>query len=305
MVSFACITFSSCGGQSSQNGVVASQPEDLTPQIQNNVPLSEAVAGWTMFDEDPNLANEFLQLGISSIKPGLVINEVKRGDNAYWSSVNFEICPELYTLSDIVKFGTGNLPKLSWVQGNGNFEVGKPTPNFEFEYRISVLEDTTVTSSSIVDGFNQFVARFGDTCEFVSDLWFLASDVRNSCVVEFVPGYLTSCLRQGASKFAPGKWGNFISKLVYSNSGSPSLFSVTTSIPYETSDGGYRRDVMARKLYVLPNSNDIFEVAVRMGTSDSMVTDDNWNEVVMGLTDLFFSYAYNSLLELNSSGISG
>ena len=92
-----------------------------------------------------------------------------------------------------------------------------------------------------------------------------------------------------------------ISKLVYSNTVSPSLFSATPSIPYTTSNDGYRRDVMARKLYALPDSNDIFEVAVQMSTSDLKVTDDYWNEVVLGLTDKFFSYVYSTLLDQKST----
>jgi hypothetical protein len=302
----ACLfAISSCAAQSTQNDLGSVQSIEPTPQEQNDLSLSDLVAGWTLYDEDPNLANEFLQAGIIAIKPGLAVNRTVRAENAYWSSVEYEICPGINTLADIVNYGTGNLPVFSWVQENGNYEVGKPSPKFEFEYGVAVLDDESVTSESITAGFNQFLSLNGDTCRFVSDMWFLSDDKIDSCITEFSPGYSSSCLRLAASKYAPGLWGNFISKVVYSNSGSPSLFSVTTSIPYETSDGGYKRDAMARKLYVLPNSNDVFEVTVRMSTKDPMVFDDNWTEVVMGLTDTFFAYVFNSLFELKKSVVAG
>ena len=296
-------SFVGCSQQSSSPSVNADesiQANQTLPPGTFYYPLAQAVQNWTMPDEVPYLVDEFLKMGISSIKPGLEFNRVMKNENAYWSSVRYEICPDVYSLADIVYYGTGEVPKMSWVQSNGNFEEGVARPNFGFDYTVSVLDDDSITSESITDGFNRYVAAHGDTCEFVSNMWFMSGEERDKCINDFSPGFDSNCLRSSLT-IEPGNWGHMVTKLVYSNSGSPSLFSATPSIPYETSNGGYRRDVMARKLYVLSDSNDIFEVAVQMSTSDLKVTDDYWNEVVLGLTDKFFSYVYSTLLEQKST----
>ena len=291
--------FVGCGQQSSSlvNVDDSIQVNETLPRGTFYYPLALAVQDWTMPDEVPYLVDEFLKMGISSIKPGLVINEFLRNNNAYGSSVWYEVCPEIYTLADIVYYGTGKVPNMSWVQSNGNYEENVASPRFSFNYTVAVLDDNSMTSESITDGFNRYVAAHGDTCEFVSNMWFMSDEERDKCISDFSPGFDSNCLRSATKTVAPGAWGHMISKLVYSNTVSPSLFSATPSIPYTTSNDGYRRDVMARKLYVLPDSNDIFEVAVQMSTSDLKVTDDYWNEVVLGLTDKFFSYVYSTLLD--------
>ncbi len=284
-----CLALVGCNGQAARTEVFETVPEV------DDVSLVDAVRNWTLDDESQRLIDGFLAFGVSSIKPVLVVNDVSRLGNSFWSGENLEICPGTFSLLSFLKGGTNQVPLVGWVQRNGNYESGKPNPLIGFSYSISVLNDSNFTRESISTGFDAHVAAQGDTCEFQSDIWRLTQTEIDPCIVETIPGYDAECLKRAERARGSRNMGNFVSKLVYSNSNGPSIFSVTTLIPFDNAGGGFTRKLVLRKLYVLPNSDDIFEVTASFRTTDRSVSDSKWEDATVGVSDAFFSYVYDSL----------
>jgi len=261
-----------------------------------DAPLSDVVTGWQISDEDEGFASLLRSYDIPAIQPGLETNKFALNGNAFLSTTFFyEICDELFSLTQLLEPDESKLPEINFSQVNGNYTENGPIPKIGFGYSVAVLKDSSLSGRDATAGYDRLLSRYGANCETKSSLEFYAHEGEyTKCAINRQPGLDTACINKDRDSYLKGRknWMELNSSFSLNDSIGTSIASITNLVPYNTKDG-IRKVVTVRRLEV---DNPLFvgavETSIILETSLTSISLSTLNNIALDVFEKFLALVH-------------
>lgn len=281
------LAVSACSTTNLASIVGTSSVSQTTMSIALPTPINEGLKFWSWDDMDRNVADLLRGHGVSAIMPGGSVLHGTDTESVYLDSLGRfpEICPDLFSLTQIATSSKQELPDLIFYQINGNYPIDgsfDPSDNgVGLSYSIAIFSEESTQVSGLGQGYDDVLIQHGPSCAGELLLVFATDQTKAECEIQVQPGLSSVCLEKFKDNSIP-----YTSSLEYVENYRflSEIFPIVNSATNIGLDG--REVVMVRRLSTIEKYGLTIEVGLLFETQD--VVSNDLNQVSSNVFDPFW-----------------